>query len=79
MSLSNSWAAPAFVLGGLVATNFVMVSLFIAVILENFELSEDERLIQQQAEYERYQKVLHGKSPESCALPFGQCRCLLLA
>eukprot|EP01047_Picozoa_sp_COSAG01_P007944 COSAG01_NODE_306_length_19162_cov_14.196611_20_plen_1802_part_00 len=50
MKCSGNWAAAYFVLSVL-ATNFVFLDIFIAVVLENFELSEDEKKIKQQSNF----------------------------
>jgi hypothetical protein len=50
MNCSGQWAVLYFVFV-VVVTNFFLLNIFVAVILENFELSEEEKLIKQQSRY----------------------------
>lgn len=50
MNCAGPWSAFYFVFV-VVITNFFLLNIFVAVILENFELSEEEKLIKQQSRY----------------------------
>lgn len=50
MNCSGQWAVLYFVFV-VVVTNFFLLNIFVAVILENFELSEEEKLIKQQSRF----------------------------
>jgi Ca2+-binding EF-hand superfamily protein len=60
MNCSGQWAVVYFVFV-VVFTNFFLLNIFVAVILENFELSEEEKLIKQQSRFTEAQ----GTKPQS--------------
>eukprot|EP01028_Stygiella_incarcerata_P000804 TRINITY_DN1125_c0_g1_i15.p1 TRINITY_DN1125_c0_g1~~TRINITY_DN1125_c0_g1_i15.p1 ORF type:complete len:1490 (+),score=400.83 TRINITY_DN1125_c0_g1_i15:652-4470(+) len=51
MRTPGSWFAPIFFVFFVVIGNYVIVNIFVAVILENFGLSEEEKTARQQEEY----------------------------
>ncbi|CAG8953256.1 hypothetical protein HYFRA_00003459 [Hymenoscyphus fraxineus] len=46
-SRDNAWIGAAFLIGWFILANFILVNMFIAVIQENFDVSEDEKRMHQ--------------------------------
>ena len=58
MSCAGNWAVIYFV-AVVIFTNFFLLNIFVAVILENFEMSEEDKLIKQESRYVQQ----HGSAP----------------
>jgi voltage-dependent calcium channel len=62
----TSWIAAAFLIGWFVLSFFILISMFIAVIQENFDVSEDEKRLEQVKAF--LQKRELGSSSSNLAL-----------
>eukprot|EP00753_Platysulcus_tardus_P017551 PLAT6433.7.p1 GENE.PLAT6433.7~~PLAT6433.7.p1 ORF type:complete len:1917 (-),score=1127.16 PLAT6433.7:88-5337(-) len=64
MTSSSSWAAPFFLIGWFIYSNYILVNLFIAVILENFEIAEEAKKRFQEKVYRQELLILGRKTKE---------------
>lgn len=75
-SRDNAWIGAAFLIGWFILANFILVNMFIAVIQENFDVSEDEKRMHQVKAFLN-RKELGGESSNlslSAIFRFGKAR-----
>lgn len=58
----TSWIGAAFLIGWFVVSFFILINMFIAVIQENFDVSEDEKRLEQVKAFLQRKEIGHGAS-----------------
>ncbi|KAE8355547.1 Ion transport protein-domain-containing protein [Aspergillus coremiiformis] len=66
-SFRTAWISATFVILWFIVANFIVLNMFIAVIQESFDVSEDEKRLQQVRAFLK-QKQLHGSSQGNLSL-----------
>ncbi|GAB7348680.1 hypothetical protein MBLNU459_g7040t3 [Dothideomycetes sp. NU459] len=73
----NGWIGAAFCIIWFILANFIVLNMFIAVIQENFDVSEDEKRLQQVKAFlsqRRFGQAQHGTLSLSAIFKIGQAR-----
>lgn len=72
----TSWIGAAFLIGWFVVSFFILINMFIAVIQENFDVSEDEKRLEQVKAFLQRKEIGHGTSnlALSSIFSFGKAR-----
>ena len=65
---NTAWISAAFIIMWFILANFVVLNMFIAVIQESFDVSEDEKRLQQIKAFLQQKKQLGGSSQGNLAL-----------